>query len=161
MKGSQRAPLFLSLGSCFVLSLYLLADFLVVADVVVFAVKDVIVDIQMQEILRLHVVLITHAEGRCPGGDALQLILKHVAPSIALDGEQYFPPPHLIQVFVARNANLAYARFERFVGVCPFFRFPPSAVGFISFGIDDGTKSHSVRISTTACTSFTTSSRVA
>ena len=65
MKGSQRAPLFLSLGSCFVLSLYLLADFLnlVVADVVVFAVKDVIVDIQMKEILRLHVVLIPHAEG--------------------------------------------------------------------------------------------------
>ena len=115
----------------------------------------------MQEILRLHVVLIPHAESRCPGGDSLQLILKHVAPSVALDGEQYFPPPHLIQILVARDADLAYARFERFVGVCPFFRFPPSVDGFISFGIVDGTNSHSVRISTTACTSFTTSSRVA
>ena len=115
----------------------------------------------MKEILRLHVVFISHAECARPSRDALQLILKHVSPSITLDGEQDFPPPYLIQVFVARNANLAYARFERFVGVCPFFRFPPSSEGFISFGMVDGTNSHSVRISTTACTSFTTSSRVA
>ena len=115
----------------------------------------------MQEILRLHVVLISHTEGRCPGCDALKLVLKYVAPSVALDGEQDFPPPHFIHKLVARYADLAYARFERFVGVCPFFRFPPSSDGFISLGIDDGTKSHSVRISTTACTSFTTSSRVA
>ena len=115
----------------------------------------------MQEILRLYVVLITNAEGRCPGGDSLQLVLKYVAPSVALDGEQDFPPPHFIHKLVARYADLAYARFERFVGVCPFFRFPPSSAGFISFGMVEGTNNHSVRISTTACTSFTTSSRVA
>lgn len=115
----------------------------------------------MKEILRLHIVLIPHAEGTRPSRDALQLVLKYIAPSIALNGEQYFPPPHLIQIFVARDADLAYARFERFVGVCPFFRFPPSSEGFISLGIVEGTNSHSVRISTTACTSFTTSSRVA
>ena len=115
----------------------------------------------MQEILRLYVVLITHAEGTRPSRDALQLILKHVAPSIALNGEQYFPPTHLIQILVARYADLAYARFERFVGVGAFFRFPPSSAGFISFGMVVGTNSHSVRISTTACTIFTTSSRVA
>lgn len=115
----------------------------------------------MKEILRLHVILISHTESRCPSLYSLQLILKHVAPSIALNGEQYFPPTHLIQILVARDADLAYDRFERFVGVGAFFRFPPSSAGFISFGMVDGTNSHSVRISTTACTSFTTSSRVA
>ena len=73
MKGSRRAPLFLFFGSGFILSLYLLADFLnlVVADLLVFTIRDIIVDIQMQEILRLHVVLISHAEGTRPGCDAL------------------------------------------------------------------------------------------
>ena len=157
------APLFLFFCSRFVLCNDLLTDGLdlVVADVIITLFCFIIVTVKMEEVLRLYVVLITHAEGRCPCRDALKLILKHVSPSVALDGEQYLPPPHLIQIFVARYADLAYARFERFVGVCPFFRFPPSAVGFISLGIVAGTKSHSVRISTTACTSFTTSSRVA
>jgi len=165
MKGSRRAPLFLSF--CFnpcILSINLglhLVNILLCELRLSLGWFDVIITIQMQKVLWLHIVLIPHAVGRCPGCDSLQLILKHVASSVALDGEQDFPPPHLIQKLVARYADLAYARFERLVGVCPFFRFPPSSAGFISFGIVEGTNSHSVRISTTACTIFTTSSRVA
>lgn len=47
MKGSRRAPLFFFLGSGFVLSLYLLADFLnlIVADLVILAIRYIVIDI--------------------------------------------------------------------------------------------------------------------
>ena len=100
----------------------------------------------MKEILRLHVVFISHTESRCPSRDALQLVLKNVAPSIALDGEQYFPPPHLIQIFVARYANLAYDRFERFAGCWRFFVASPF---FASVSTVAGISYHLLRSSMT------------
>ena len=109
---------------------------------------DVIITIQMQKVLWLHIILIPHAEGRCPGGDSLQLILKRVAPAVALNDEQDFPPPHFIQVFVAVASNLAYDRFERLVGVGAFFRFP-SSFSSISFSMVEGIADHSARISST------------
>lgn len=109
---------------------------------------DVIIAIKMKKVLRLHVILISHTESRCPGGDSLQLILKRVAPAVALNDEQDFPPPHFIQVFVAVASNLAYDRFERLVGVGAFFRFP-SSFSSISFSMVEGIADHSARISST------------
>lgn len=131
-----------------VFCLNLLADIFdfVVADL--FFIRLIIVEIKMQKILRLHVVLVTHTEGRCPSCDTLQLVLKYASPSIALNGKQYLPPTHFIQVFPPRDADFAYDRFERFVGVGAFFTFPP-LLGFISSLTVEGTKSHSALISTT------------
>ena len=103
----------------------------------------------MKKVLRLYVVFISHTESRCPGGDSLQLILKNVAPAIALNDEQNLPPLHLIQIFVAGATNLAYDRLERFVGVYPFFRCP-SPFSSISFSMVEGIADHSARISSTA-----------
>ena len=114
----------------------------------------------MEELIRLHVVLITHAIGRSPCCDSLQLILKHVAPAIALNDEQYLPPAHIIQILVAVAPDLAYDYFERFVGVRAFFGFAPF-LSSISFSMVLGTNTHSWRICMTAATSATTSSRVA
>ena len=67
MKGSRRAPLFLSF--CFnpcILSINLglhLVNILLCELRLSLGWFDVIITIQMQEILRLHIVLIPHAEG--------------------------------------------------------------------------------------------------
>ena len=109
---------------------------------------DVVVTIQVKEVLWLFAFFIAHTESTRPSLDALQLILKHVAPAVALNDKQNFPPPHLIQIFVAVASNLAYDRFEGLVGVCPFFRFP-SFFSSISFSMVEGIATHSARISST------------
>ena len=97
--------------------------------------------------MRSFAIFVAHTESRSPCLNALQLILKHVAPSVALNNEQDFPPLHLIQIFVAVAPDLAYDRLERFVGAGAFFGLSPCCA-FISSWMVDGTKSHSVRIST-------------
>ena len=109
---------------------------------------NIIIAIKMKKILWLYVVFVSHTESRCPSRDALQLILKHVAPAVALNDKQNFPPHHLIQILVAVAPNLAYDRFEGFVGVCPFFRCP-SPFSSISFSMVEGIATHSARISIT------------
>ena len=143
---------------CIYLGLYRVDVFL--GDFRVVVVDDIVVAIERHEVLWRNVVLVTHAESRCPGGDTLKLILEHIATAVALDDEQYLPPAHLVEILVAVASYLAYDRFERFVGVCTFFPFPP-LLGFISSLTVEGTKSHSVLISTTFFVIWMISSRVA
>ena len=105
---------------------------------------DVVINVEVNQILRSFSIFVAHTESGCPCLNALQLILKHVAPSVALDDEQYLPPLHLIQIFVAVAPDLAYDYFEGLVGVLTFFRLLSRS--FISGLIVFGTCIHSLRI---------------
>ena len=165
MKGSRRAPLFLSLKSISrILSINLglhLVNILLCELRLSLEWFDVIITIQMQKVLWLHIILIPHAVGRCPGCDSLQLILKHVATAVALDSEQDFPPLHLIEILMPVAPDLAYYDFEGLVGVLTFFRLPFPSRSSISGLMVDGTCSQSFRICSTVVTRFCTSSRLA
>ena len=115
----------------------------------------------MKKILWLHVLLVAHTIGRSPCRDALQLILENISPSIALYDEKYLPPAHLIEKFVPVSTNLAYDRFECFVGASTFFCFFVSVFSFISVSMVEGTMSQSFCISTTALIISMTSVREA
>ena len=148
MKGSRRAPLFLSLKSisrilCVYLGLHLVNILLCELRLAFF---NVVVKIEVNQVLRLFAFFIAHTESGSPSLYALQLILKHVTPAIALDDEQYFPPLHLIQIFVAVAPDLAYYDFEGLVGVLAFFRLPFPSRSSISGLMVDGTCIHSLRI---------------
>lgn len=107
---------------------------------------DVVVNIQIHQVLRSFSIFVAHTESGSPSLYALQLILKHIATAVALNNEQDFPPLHLIQIFVAVAPDLAYDYFERFVGVCEFFRLPFLSVSSISGLMVFGTCNHSLRI---------------
>ena len=161
MKGSRRAPLFLSFcfnpcilsgNVCQQVCLFFFRQLLLTFF-------DIMVNIQIHQVLRLFAFLVAHTESRSPCLDALKLILKHVATAIALYDEQYFPPLHLIEILMPVAPDLAYDRFERFVGVDTFFFFPSRSS--ISGLMVDGTSIHSLRIWSTVVTRFCTSSRLA
>ena len=163
MKGSRRAPLFFSLKSisrilCVYLGLHLVNILLCELRLAFF---DVVVKIEVNQVLRLFAFFIAHTESGSPRLNALKLILKHVAPAIALDDEQDFPPIHLIQIFVSGAPDLAYYDFEGLVGVLAFFRLPFPSRSSISGLMVDGTCIHSLRICSTVVTRFCTSSRLA
>ena len=161
MKGSRRAPLFLE-SVCFINCGHFrlkVIDFLLCHLLLAFL--DVVINVEVNQVLRLFAFFIAHTEGTCPRLNALQLILKHVAPAIALDDEQDFPPLHLIQIFVAVAPDLAYYDFEGLVGVLTFFRLPFPSRSSISGLMVDGTSIHSLRICSTVVTRFCTSSRLA
>ena len=126
MKGSRRAPLFLSFcfnpcilsgNVCQQVCLFFFCQLLLTFF-------DIVVNIQIHQVLRLFAFFIAHTESGSPSLNALKLILKHVATAIALDDQQDFPPLHFIQIFMPVAPDLAYDRFERFVGVDTFFFFP-------------------------------------
>ena len=50
---------------------------------------------------------IPHAVHRGPGVDALELVVKHVPPTIAANDSVHFPESHLVEKFVALDAYLA------------------------------------------------------
>ena len=148
MKGSRRAPLFLSFcfNPCILSSNVCQQVFLFFFRQLLFTFFDIVVNIEVNQVLRLFAFFIAHTESGSPSLYALQLILKNVATAVALDDEQDFPPLHLIQIFVAVAPDLAYDYFERFVGVGAFFRLPFLSVSSISGLMVDGTSIHSLRI---------------
>ena len=107
---------------------------------------DVVINVEVNQVLRSFAIFVSHTESGCPSLYALQLILKHVAPAVALDDEQDFPPLHLIQIFVAVAPDLAYYDFEGLVGVSAFFRLPFPSRSSISGLMVLGTCIHSLRI---------------
>ncbi len=163
LKGSRRAPLFLSFcfNPCILSGNVCQQVCLFFFRQLLFTFFDIVVNIQIHQVLRLFAFFISHAEGTCPSLNALQLILKHVAPSIALDNQQNLPPLHLIEIFVAVAPDLAYYDFEGLVGVLTFFRLPFPSRSSISGLMVLGTCIQSFRIWSTVVTRFCTSSRLA
>lgn len=143
---------------CIYFGLYRVDVFL--GDFRIVVVDDIVVAIERHEVLWRNVVLVTHAESRCPSRDTLKLVLEHIATAVALDDEQYLPPAHLIEILVAVASYLAYDRFERFVGVSAFFDLPDVfALSLVSRSMVGGTNIHSCCICATAFTISITSSR--
>ena len=163
MKGSRRAPLFLSFcfNPCILSGNICQQVCLFFFRQLLFTFFDIVVNIQIHQVLRLFAFFIAHTESGSPRLNALQLILKHVATAVALDSEQDFPPLHLIQIFVAVAPDLAYDYFEGLVGVLTFFRLPFPSRSSISGLMVLGTSIHSLRICNTVVTRFCTSSRLA
>ena len=163
MKGRPPPPLFLSFcfNPCILSGNVCQQVFLFFFRQLLFTFFDIVVNIQIHQVLRLFAFFISHTESGSPSLYALKLILKHVAPPIALNDEQDFPPLHLIQIFVAVAPDLAYYDFEGLVGVLAFFRLPFPSVSSISGLMVDGTSIHSFRICNTVVTRFCTSSRLA
>ena len=162
MKGSSGSPIFLlksiSRILCVYLGLHLVNILLCELRLAFF---DVVVKIEVNQVLRLFAFFIAHTESGSPSLYSLQLILKHVAPAIALDGEKDFPPLHLIEILMPVAPDLAYDYFEGLVGVLTFFRLPFPSRSSISGLMVDGTCSQSFRICSTVVTRFCTSSRLA
>ena len=148
MKGSRRAPLFLSFcfNPCILSGNVCQQVCLFFFRQLLFTFFDIVVNIQIHQVLRLFAFFIAHTESGSPSLYALQLILKYVAPAVALNGKQNFPPPHLIQIFVAVAPDLAYYNFEGLVGVLAFFPLPFPSRSSISGLMVDGTCSQSLRI---------------
>ena len=162
MKGSPPAPLFFLESVCFINCGHFrlkVIDLLLCQLLLVFL--DVVIYIEVNQVLRSFSVFVAHTESGCPCLNALKLILKHVAPAVALNNEKNFPPLHLIEILMPVAPDLAYYDFEGLVGVCAFFCLPFPSRSSISGLMVDGTCIHSLRICKTVVTRFCTSSRLA
>ena len=75
------------------------------------------VEVQWPQLVWTFVSLVlAHGEECMICGESQQLQLQYVTPHVAANNEHYFPPIHLIEVFVPVAAYLAHYSLEEVVG---------------------------------------------